>query len=53
MGDSVPRLSTVRYRRVQRTMEAVLLGLDICFMAQKAQAEYLKDCVSQIEQFEK
>lgn len=37
---------------VQRTMEAVILGLDSGSMAQRVQAEYLKELVTRIEQME-
>lgn len=38
---------------VQRTMEAVVLGLESGSMAQRVQAEYLKELVTRIEQLEK
>jgi len=38
---------------VQRTMEAVVLGLESGSMAQRVQAEYLKELVTRIEQIEK
>ena len=38
---------------VQRTMEAVILGLENGSMAQRVQAEYLKELVTRIQQLEK
>jgi len=38
---------------VQRTMEAVILGLDNGSMAQRVQAEFVKELITRIEQFQK
>ena len=37
-------------REIQRTMEAVVLGLESGSMAQRVQAEYLKELLTRTEQ---